>query len=99
MVKVLVLYDEEPDPQQYEAHAELCRCVPGGDVPPRQGLRLAVRRSDRIAIYAEWEFPDQDAFKAATRSEEFAATGNATRASAGCRRPTGRVRDARLADA
>ena len=28
---------------------------------------------------AEWEFPDQDAFKAATRSEEFAATGTDAR--------------------
>ena len=29
----------------------------------------------RYRYYAEWEFPDKDAFKAATRSEEFMATG------------------------
>jgi hypothetical protein len=27
------------------------------------------------AYYAEWEFADQDAFKNATRSDEFMATG------------------------
>ena len=27
------------------------------------------------AYYAEWEFPDRDAFKEAARSEEFMATG------------------------
>ena len=29
----------------------------------------------RYAYYAEWEFPDMDAFKAAARTEEFMATG------------------------
>jgi len=28
-----------------------------------------------FAYYAEWEFPDRDAFKEAARSEEFMATG------------------------
>ena len=27
------------------------------------------------AYYAEWEFPDKDAFDAAVRSDEFMATG------------------------
>jgi hypothetical protein len=29
----------------------------------------------RFKYYAEWEFPDMDAFKAATRTDEFMATG------------------------
>ncbi len=78
MVKVLVLYDEEPDPQQYEAHAELCKCVPGGTF--RHGKVFGSPFGDPTHRYlAEWEFPDQDAFKAATRSEEFAATGTDAR--------------------
>ncbi len=78
MVKVLVLYDEEPDPQQYEAHAEVCRCVPGGTF--RHGKVFGSPFGDPTHRYlAEWEFPDQDAFKAATRSEEFAATGTDAR--------------------
>lgn len=78
MVKVLVLYDEEPDPQQYEAHAELCKCVPGGTF--RHGKVFGSPFGDPTHRYlAEWEFPDQDAFKAATQSEEFAATGTDAR--------------------
>ena len=78
MVKVLVLYDEEPDPQQYAAHAELCKCVPGGTF--RHGKVFGSPFGDPTHRYlAEWEFPDQDAFKAATQSEEFAATGTDAR--------------------
>jgi len=29
----------------------------------------------RYRYYGEWEFPDRDAFKEASRSEEFMATG------------------------
>jgi hypothetical protein len=29
----------------------------------------------RYKCYAEWEFPDMDAFKAAGRTDEFMATG------------------------
>ena len=28
-----------------------------------------------LSYYAEWEFPDKDAFKAAAATPEFAATG------------------------
>jgi hypothetical protein len=86
VVKVLVLYDEEPDPQQYEAHAEICRRVPGGTF--RHGKVFGspfVEPSHRYL--AEWEFPDQDAFKAATRSDEFAATATDAR-ERGLPRPT-----------
>ena len=30
MVRVFVLYDQEPEAGRYEEHAELCRQVPGG---------------------------------------------------------------------
>ena len=78
MVKVLVLYDEEPDLEHYEAHAELCRRVPGGTF--RHGKVFGSPFGDPSHRYlAEWEFPDEDAFKAATRSEEFAATATDAR--------------------
>jgi len=78
VVKVLVLYDEEPDLEQYEAHAELCRRVPGGTF--RHGKVFGSPFGDPSLRYlAEWEFPDEDAFKAATRSEEFAATATDAR--------------------
>ena len=30
MVRAFVLYEEEPEQERYERHAELCRQVPGG---------------------------------------------------------------------
>ena len=74
MVRALVLYDEAPDPGRYEQHAELCRKVPGGTF--RHGRVLGAPVGEpKYAYYAEWEFPDMDAFKSASRSEEFMATG------------------------
>ena len=74
MIRVFIVYEQEPDRERYERHAELCRCVEGGDVPAREGLRRPFGEP-RYAYYAEWEFPDLDAFKAASRTPEFAATG------------------------
>lgn len=74
MVRVLVLYDAEPDAEQYAEHAELCRRVPGGTF--RHGKVFGAPMGEPThRYYAEWEFPDKDAFKAAAQSEEFMATG------------------------
>ncbi len=74
MVRALVLYDEEPDPQRYDRHVELCRKVPGGTF--RHGKVFGAPTGEpRFRYYAEWEFPDRDAFKNAARSPEFMATG------------------------
>ena len=74
MIRAFVLYDEEPDPQRYEEHAELCRKVPGGTF--RHGKVFGAPMGEPPhSYYAEWEFADMDAFKAAVRSPEFMATG------------------------
>jgi hypothetical protein len=74
MVRAFVLYAEQPDPDAYAAHAEVCRRVPG--VTFRHGPIFGSPFGDpRYAYYAEFEFADREAFKAAARSEEFAATG------------------------
>jgi hypothetical protein len=74
MVRAFVLYDEVPDPDRYAAHADLCRKVPGATF--RHGAVFgAPMGRPAYAYYAEWEFPDKDAFKSASRSEEFMATG------------------------
>ena len=44
MVKVFVLYEQEPDPARFERHAELCRCVEGGDF--RHGQVFGIVASD-----------------------------------------------------
>jgi hypothetical protein len=74
MVRAIVLYDEEPAAERYERHAELCRQVPGGTF--RHGRVFGAPMGEpKYRYYAEWEFPDLDAFQAAARSDEFMATG------------------------
>ena len=73
MYRVFVVYDTAPDPERYEQHAELCRKVPSAVF--RHGPVKRTLVGDPHAYYAEWEFADSDAFKAAASTEEFAATG------------------------
>lgn len=78
MHRVIVLYEQEPDPDAYEAHAEVCRLVPGGEF--RHGKVFGSPLGEPShAYYAEWEFADEAAFNAATRSEEFMASGKDAR--------------------
>jgi hypothetical protein len=73
MIRVFVVYEQEPDPDRYEQHAQLCRKVPGGIF--RHGRVARTLAGGPLAYYAEWEFADEDAFKSASRSDEFRATG------------------------
>jgi hypothetical protein len=74
MVRALVLYDSEPDPQRYAEHVKLCRQVAGSTF--RHGPVFGAPMGEpRYAHYAEWEFPDRETFTAAARSPEFMATG------------------------
>jgi hypothetical protein len=74
VIRVFVVYDEEPDPGRYEQHAELCRQVEGATF--RHGKVFGAPMGEpRFKYYAEWEFPDLDAFKAAARTPEFTKTG------------------------
>ena len=74
MYRVTVLYENEPDEQEYAAHAEMCRCVPGSAF--RHGKVMGSPMGEAPhAYYAEWEFADKETFDAAVRSEEFMATG------------------------
>ena len=52
MYRVTVLYENEPDPQEYAAHAEMCRCVPNAVF--RHGKVIGVYLSrDRIEALIE----------------------------------------------
>jgi hypothetical protein len=78
MVRVFVLYDDEPDATQYAEHAAVCRLVPGGVF--RHGPVFGAPMGEPAhRYYAEWEFADEEAFKAATRSDEFMATAHDAR--------------------
>ena len=62
MVRAFVLYESEPDLEWYERHAELCGNVPGATF--RHGKVFGAPMGEpAFAYYAEWEFPDRDAFK------------------------------------
>jgi hypothetical protein len=74
MYRVTVLYENEPDEQEYAAHAEMCRCVPGSAFRHGKVIGAPMGEAEH-AYYAEWEFPDKPAFDAAVRSDEFMATG------------------------
>ncbi len=74
MVRVFVLYEQEPEAARFEQHAELCRRVAGGEF--RHGRVFGAPVGEpRYQYYAEWEFADRDAFKSAARTPEFAETG------------------------
>ena len=75
MVRAFVLYEQEPEAARYEQHVELCRKVPGASAFRHGRVFGAPIGEPRYRYYAEWEFPDRDAFKQAGRSEEFMATG------------------------
>ena len=74
MIRAIVLYDDVPDSERYERHAELCRKVPGGTF--RHGPVFGAPMGEpRFKYYAEWEFPNMEAFKVAARTPEFMDTG------------------------
>ena len=74
MVRVFVLYEQEPDAGRFEQHAELCRKVPDGTF--RHGKVFGAPMGEpRFRHYAEWEFADMDSFRSASRTDEFMATG------------------------
>jgi hypothetical protein len=76
--KVVVLYDEAPDPESYAAHVDVCRLVPGAVF--RHGPVLGSPGGHAAHAYcAEWELPDRASFDEATASEEFLATGRDAR--------------------
>jgi uncharacterized protein (TIGR02118 family) len=75
VVRAFVLYELEPEAARYEQHVELCRKVPGASAFRHGRVFGAPMGEPRYHYYAEWEFPDREAFKQAARTEEFMATG------------------------
>lgn len=74
MIRVFVVYEGEPDPERYEEHVELCKKVEGATFRHGKVFGAPVGEPS-FHYYAEFEFADMDAFKAAARTPEFTATG------------------------
>jgi uncharacterized protein (TIGR02118 family) len=79
MIRVFVLYEQEPDPDRYQEHAGLCEKVPGGVFRHGRVFGAPMGHEPPYKYYAEWEFADMGAFEAASRTEEFMATGKDAR--------------------
>jgi hypothetical protein len=74
MIRLIAVYEAEPDAARYEEHAELCRRVPGSTFRHGKVVRT-IQGAPELQYYAEFEFPDMESFQAVARSEELAATG------------------------
>ena len=75
MIRVFVLYEAEPGRGALRAAR---RALPQGARERRSGTGAvfgAPMGEPKYKYYAEWEFADMDAFKAAARTDEFMATG------------------------
>lgn len=75
MIRAFVLYEREPDPERYAEHVELCRKVEGSAFRHGRVFGAPPGNEVRFPYYAEFEFADLDAFKAAARTPEFVQTG------------------------
>ena len=74
MVRTFIVYEGEPDAARYEQHVELAKRVPGATF--RHGKVFGSPFGEpKFHYYAEFEWPDMESFKQASRSDEFAASG------------------------
>ena len=75
MVRAIVQYESEPDPERYAQHVE--EYAASVDCSAfRHGRIFGSPFGEPTArYYAEFEWDDMDAFKAAVKSDAFAASG------------------------
>ena len=75
MVRAVIQYEREPDPERYAQHNDDFSSKVECDAF-RHGKVFGSPFGDPpFAYYAEFEWADMDAFKAATSSDAFAAAG------------------------
>ncbi|HWQ23062.1 MAG TPA: hypothetical protein VNK94_03045 [Gaiellaceae bacterium] len=75
MVRAIILYESEPDPERYRQHIEEHAAkVPAAAF--RHGRVFGAPFGEpAYRYYAEFEWPDRESFQAAAASEEFLASG------------------------
>jgi len=76
MIRAIVQYESEPDPERYRQHIEEF-VVPVDCSAFRHGKVFGSPFGEpSYRYYTEFEWPDMESFKAASSSEAFAASGN-----------------------
>lgn len=75
MVRAIILYESEPDPDRYRRHVEEYAASVAA-AAFRHGRVFGAPFGEPVyRYYAEFEWPDREAFAAAAGSEEFLASG------------------------
>jgi hypothetical protein len=75
VIRVVVLFESEPEAERYRQHVEEFVHKVEYDAF-RHGKSFGAPMGEpAFAYYAEFEWADRERFQAATRSQEFAATG------------------------
>ena len=75
MVRAIILYDSEPDPDRYRQHVDEFGLKVSCSAFRHGKIFGSPFGEPKFRYYAEFEWDDMDAFKEAAGSEEFAASG------------------------
>ena len=75
MVRAVIQYEREPDPERYAQHNDDFSSKVESDAFRHGKVFGSPFGEPPFAYYAEFEWADMDAFNAAVRSDEFAAAG------------------------
>jgi hypothetical protein len=75
VVRAVILYESEPEPERYQQHLDEFVAKVGCDAF-RHGKAFGAPFGDPpFRYYAEYEWADREGFKATVGTEEFAASG------------------------
>jgi hypothetical protein len=75
MVRAIILYESEPDPERYRQHVEDYALKVDAAAFRHGKVFGAPFGEPAYRYYAEFEWSERDAFEAAAGSEEFMASG------------------------
>ena len=75
MVRAVILYESEPEPERYARHIEEFATAVECDALRHGKAFGSPFDKPAFAYYAEFEWADRDGFNAAVRTDEFAASG------------------------
>ena len=75
MIRAIIQYESEPDPERYEQHNEEFSSKVESSAFRHGKIFGSPFGEPPAKYYAEFEWPDKDSFKAAVSSDAFAAAG------------------------